>query len=130
LKPEKLDAGRSFSTFKSVFLRGNRPAIVLPLGKLPALCRALELAGYEQHQGPRTTHEGELEAWRRDLDTERQVHVQIVAPKRGGNARLYAHTEPRGFTLKHLIAALLDRVSYQAGAKVLRSDLDRVGGKF
>lgn len=111
-----------------MFLRGNRPALVLPLDKLPTLCLSLERAGYTPHRGPRTTHDGELEAWVRPLDRDRQVHVQIVSPKRGGNARLYAHTEPRGFTLKHLLAALFDSVSYQAGAKVLRADLAKVKG--
>lgn len=91
------------------------------------LCMSLERAGYRQHRGPRTTADGELEAWVRELATDRQVHVQLVSPKRGGNARVYAHTEPRGFTLRHLVAALFDRVSYQAGAKVLRADLSREG---
>jgi hypothetical protein len=111
-----------------VFLRGKHPALTLPLAKLPVLCVSLERAGYRQHRGPRTTTEGELEAWVRELGDDRQVHVQLVSPKRGGNARVYAHTEPRGVTLRHLLAALFDGVSYQAGAKVLRADLAKVKG--
>jgi hypothetical protein len=96
----------------------------VPLGDLPRLCMRLEHAGYTLHRGARTTHEGEIEAWRRVFAPGRQVHVQIVKPKRGKDATLYAHTEPSGFTLTHLLAALFDRVSYQAGARVLRADLE------
>jgi Xaa-Pro aminopeptidase len=65
---------------------------------------------------------------------EYEIEAELLGPgeheriERGGNARLYAHTEPRGFTLKHLLAALFDSVSYQAGAKVLRADLAKVKG--
>lgn len=108
-------------------MRGRRPALRVELNELPGFCAKLEAAGYRLHRGLRTTHEGELEAWVREIPDKRQCHVQIVAPKRGGAALVYAHTEPAGFTLRHLLAALTDSVSYQAGARVLRGDLERKG---
>ena len=107
-----------------MFLRGKQPALKVPLDRVPALCVKLERAGYTLHRGPRTRAPGELEAWVRRLSPDRQVHVQLVKGQR--DVRVFAHTEPAGFTLRHLFAALLDQVSYQAGAKVLKADLAKV----
>lgn len=97
------------------------------LGELPGFCERLQRAGYTLHRGARTTRSGEIEAWRRMFAPDRQVHVQLVQASRGSDVLVFAHTEPAGFTLRHLVAALFDQVSYQAGARVLRSDLEAKG---
>jgi hypothetical protein len=36
---------------------------------------------------------------------------------------VFAHTEPEGYGLDHLVSAMLDGASFSGGAKVLKNDL-------
>ena len=65
-------------------------------------------------------------AWVAPIGRGRQVHVQEV--RRGdGRVEVFAHTEPEGSGLRHLVAAVLDRASFTGGARALLADL-RTGG--
>lgn len=94
--------------------------------------RRLERAGYRRHLGPRIQRLRELGAWKHEFVGDegdlRQIHVQCLRSGEGKGARLewYAHTEPAGWGLRHLFAALTDRVSYQHGARMLRETLKGV----
>lgn len=109
-----------------MFKKGIKPCAVVPSSAVRALRRDLRAAGYQVHEGPRTTRAGEIRAWLRLLGEGRQVHVQEVALE-GGDVALFAHTEPEGWGLRHLVAAVLDQVSFQAGARVLKRDLRAMG---
>lgn len=106
-----------------MFLAGRTPAYSACTCSLPELIRRLEAAGYHEHTGPRIARSGELVAYVKPLERERQVHVQIVQRPGVEGLDVYAHTEPWGWGWRHLWAALTDRVSYQHGARILRNDL-------
>lgn len=107
-----------------MFLAGRSRAHHVCCCDLPALLQALERAGYVEHKGPRITRSRELVAYVRPLEREpRQIHVQIIDCGPGAGFDVFAHTEPWGWGLAHLWAALTDRVSYQHGARILRADL-------
>jgi hypothetical protein len=110
-----------------MFLAGRTPAVVCSTKEFPGYALKLEAKGYELHHGLRIVRSNELEAWKRDLSCGcRQIHVQVLLRRTRGEPdriELYAHTEPKGYGLKHFWAALTDRVSYQHGARILREDL-------
>ena len=88
------------------------------------------LVRLELHDGPRTTRDGEVQAWVGSIRGGRQIHVQEVR-RRDGSIAVFAHTEPEGYGLDHLVAAVLDRASFSGGAKVLLNDLrDRRLGRL
>lgn len=104
------------------FKQGRRPCLVIRKGRNKKFRGALLSAGYTFHRDLRTKRDGEIQAWVRPIGRDRQVHVQEVR-RRNGNVAIYAHTEPEGETLDHLVSAVLDQASFQGGAKVLLNDL-------
>lgn len=111
------------------FKQGRKPALVLRTATERKKFRgALLSAGYEFHSGPRTTRDGEQQAWVADIGRGRQVHVQEVK-RRNGTVAVFAHTEPAGYGLHHLVSALTDGASYSGGSRVLKADLRARGWK-
>lgn len=113
-----------------MFLAGRTPALETSDADFAAIVRRLERVGYTAHKGPRIQRLREIGAWRLEFPAEdgqlRQIHVQCMREvDRKGRQHLawYAHTEPAGWGLRHLWAALTDRVSYQHGARMLREQL-------
>jgi hypothetical protein len=104
------------------FKQGRRPCLVLEKKEHRSFRGALFSLGYQLHDGPRTTRDGEVQAWVGSIRGGRQVHVQEVR-RRDGTIAVFAHTEPEGHGLDHLVAAILDRASFSGGAKVLLNDL-------
>ncbi len=112
-----------------MFMAGRSPAFLSSEEEFGQIVRRLERKGYTRHLGPRIQRWTELGAWRRTLDdADRQIHVQCLRRQtdEGPVLEWFAHTEPSGWGLRHLIAALTDRVSYQHGARILRDDLGNV----
>jgi hypothetical protein len=108
------------------FKQGKRPTLRIPSAKTHAFRAVLLVVGYRVHRGLRTKRKGELMAWLIRLPKGRQVHVQEEELP-NGDILVFAHTEPAGYGLKHLKAALRDRVSYSGGARRLRNDLRSKG---
>ena len=108
------------------FKQGVKPCLVLPKGDQSKFRARLRSLGYKVHQGLRTTRKDEIRAWVRAIRQGRQVHVQEEKLDNGDIA-VYAHTEPEGQTLDHLLSALFDEASFQGGAKVLLRDLESTG---
>lgn len=105
------------------FIQGRRPPLILESAAEHKRFRgALFALGYRLHGGPRTTRDGEIQAWVAPIGRGRQVHVQEVR-QRDGTIAVYAHTEPEGCGLNHLISAVLDQASFSGGARVLLNDL-------
>lgn len=116
-----------------MFLAGRQPALESSEADFPAIVRRLERAGFSRHLGPRIQRLRELGAWKHEFLGEggerRQLHVQCLrrtAPGKRPVLEWYAHTEPAGWGLRHLFAALTDGVSYQHGARMLRETLQGV----
>jgi len=108
------------------FKQGNRPTINVPKQSRSRFREDLLATGYKPHTGPRTTRDGEIQAWVKPIGRGRQVHVQEELLD-DGSIDVFSHTEPEGHGLDHLLAAVLDEASYSGGAKVLRGDLRRRG---
>ena len=104
------------------FKQGIKPCLVVPKRLHRRFRGDLLAQGYEFHTGPRTTRDGEIQAWVASINGGRQVHVQEVRLD-DGDIAVFAHTEPEGCGLDHLIAAVLDEASFSGGARVLRNDL-------
>lgn len=89
----------------------------------------LASAGYEEHDGPRMSRDGEIATYRlafHGADGLRQNHVQIV--ERGSVFAVYAHTEPHTQRLvAHAISAVGDGASFSGGSRMLTNDLSSVG---
>ena len=89
----------------------------------------LAAAGYEEHDGPRMSREGEVATYRlafNGADGLRQNHVQIV--KRGSVLAIYAHTEPHTQRLvAHAISAVGNGASFSGGSRMLTNALSSVG---
>lgn len=109
-----------------MFLAGRTPAIVSSPDEFSRIVGELERAGYKRHLGPRVQRWTELGAWRREISPGRQIHVQCLSTGGPEEERLlewFAHTEPSGWGVRHLWAALTDGVSYQHGSRILREDV-------
>lgn len=106
-----------------MFLAGRSPALTIRKRQLSRLLERLERAGYLEHTGLRIVRPRELGAFMRPIGRDRQIHVQVLLSEDGNGYEVFAHTEPAGFGLRHLWAALTDRVSYQHGARMLRDDV-------
>lgn len=104
------------------FKQGRRPCLVLERNEHREFRGDLFALGYRLHDGARTTRRGEIQAWVGAVRGGRQVHVQEVR-RHDGRVAVFAHTEPEGYGLDHLVAAILDRASFSGGAKVLLNDL-------
>lgn len=105
------------------FIQGRRPPVVLESKAEHKTSRgALFALGYRFHGGPRTTRDREVQPWVAPIGRGRQVHVQD-ARRRDGKIAVYAHTEPEGHGLDHLITGVLDGASFSGGARVLLNDL-------
>lgn len=104
------------------FKQGIRPCVIVPRRLHRAFRGDLLSLGYRFHTGPRTTRDSEIQAWVAGIGRGRQVHVQEVRLD-DGDIAVYAHTEPEGYGLDHLVSAVLDEASFAGGARVLRSDL-------
>jgi hypothetical protein len=104
------------------FKQGVQPCLVVPKRLHKQFRGDLLALGYQLHTGPRTTRDGEVQAWVAGIDRGRQVHIQEVRLDNGDIA-VFAHTEPEGYGLDHLISAMLDGASFSGGAKVLKNDL-------
>lgn len=90
------------------FKQGRHPCLVLQKKDHRRFRGALFPLGYQLHDGPRTTRDGEVQAWVGSIRGRRQVQVQEVR-RRDGTVAVFAHTEPEGYGLDHLVAAVLDR---------------------
>ena len=104
------------------FKQGVHACLVVPKHRHRKFRGDLLALGYTFHAGPRTTREGEIQAWVAGIGRGRQVHVQEVRLE-DGDVAVFAHTEPQGYGLDHLISAVLDEASFSGGAKVLKNDL-------
>jgi hypothetical protein len=104
------------------FKQGVRPVLVVAKGSRKVFRGDLLSTGYKPHTGPRSKRGGEIQAWVNLIGRDRQVHVQEQLLDDGSIA-VFAHTEPAGTGLEHLISAILDRASYSGGARVLLADL-------
>lgn len=104
------------------FKQGVRSAISVPKKSRSTFRGDLLASGYKPHAGARTRRDGEIQAWIKPIGRGRQVHVQEELLDDGSIA-VFAHTEPEGEGLDHLIAAVFDQASYSGGAKVLLGDL-------
>jgi hypothetical protein len=98
--------------------------LVVTLEEYMEMARAMDRMGYLRHTLPRIRRAGEVDAWRMRLPGEQQNHVQVVANP-AGLVELYAHTEPWGVGVQHLISAILDHADFVEGAALLRHDLRR-----
>ncbi len=108
------------------FKQGVRPALIVSKPRRSPFRGALLATGYRPHTGMRTKRDVEIQAWVKPIGRGRQVHVQEELYE-DGSIGVFAHTEPEGQGLDHLIAAVLDQASFSGGAKVLLNDL-RVHG--
>lgn len=108
------------------FKLGVKACLVVPKRLHRQFRGDLLALGYTFHTGPRTTREGEIHAWVAGIGRSRQVHVQEVRLE-NGDVAVFAHTEPKGFGLDHLLSAVLDEASFPGGAKVLKNDLRSLG---
>lgn len=108
------------------FRQGISPCVVIPRRLHRVFRGDLLSLGYRFHSGPRTTRDGEIQAWVAGIGRDRQVHVQEVRLD-NGDVAVYAHTEPEGYGLDHLVSALLDEASFAGGSRVLKNDLRRRG---
>ena len=105
------------------FKQGKSPVLVIRGAAVHKMFRgALLASGYRFHDGPRTTREREVQAWVANIGRGRQVHVQEER-RRDGSVAIFAHTEPEGHGLRHLVAAVLDQTSFSGGARALLADL-------
>jgi hypothetical protein len=104
------------------FKQGMRPVINVPKISRQTFRGDLFATGYKPHTGLRTKRDGEIQAWVKPIGRGRQVHVQEELLD-DDSIDVFAHTEPEGQSLEHLVAAVFDQASYSGGAKVLRSDL-------
>ena len=120
---------------KKMFKSGKKPAITIAESGLKRLVTRLFAAGYSEHDGRKTKMRGEVLTFRKkfitDKGKDRQNHVQLVHRKRSGRIAVFAHTEPYmgrsiGSLIAHGISAFTDRISYQAGARMLKADLKSV----
>ena len=112
-----------------MFVQGKVPPLLFSRDRLCGLTVALHNAGYEQHKGPRIIRTGEVIAFRRCFDGAlglRQVHVQVVSLDTGLWLGAFAHTEPYGYGIHHVISAVCDKANFGAGAAVLLRDLKNV----
>ena len=108
------------------FKQGVQPCVVVPKRRHREFRGILLTLGYTFHTGPRTTRDGEIQAWVAGIGWGRQVHLQEIRLD-NGDVAVFAHTEPEGYGLDHLISAVLDQVSFSGGAKVLKNDLRSCG---
>lgn len=104
------------------FKQGIEPVVVVAKDSRRVFRGDLFATGYRPHTGPRTTRDGEIQAWLKLIGSGRQVHVQEELLEDGSIA-VFAHTEPAGAGIDHLFAAVFDRASYSGGARVLLADL-------
>jgi hypothetical protein len=108
------------------FKQGKRAAVTVPKTSRSTFRGDLLAMGYRPHTRARTKRAGEIQAWVRSIGRGRQVHVQEELLE-DGSIDVFAHTEPAGQGLNHLVAAVFDRVSFAGGAKVLLGDLRERG---
>ncbi len=97
----------------------------IPRHQFGLLKLKLEQAGYEYHDGPRTSRDNEVATFRNAFDSAsglRQNHVQIV--DRGSVFAIYAHTEPHTERWwAHTVSAIGDGASFSGGSRMLGNDL-------
>lgn len=119
-----------------MFKSGKTPAITIDKSRLKNFVTKLFVAGYVEHDGRKTKMKGEVLTFRKkfitDRGKERQNHVQLVFKRNQNKIAIYAHTEPYmgrtvGSIFSHGFAAITDKVSYQAGARMLKADIKAVG---
>jgi hypothetical protein len=111
------------------FKQGKKEIAIIEKDERKEFRGDLFATGYKPHTGPRTQREGEIQAWVKPIGRGRQVHVQEEL-QGDGSIKVYAHTEPAGYGLDHLVAAVLDEASFSGGGKVLRGDLRKRGRKL
>lgn len=104
------------------FKQGVKPALAVSKRSRSVFRGDLFATGYRPHTGVRTQRDGEIQAWVKPIGRGRQIHVQEELLD-DGSICVYAHTEPEGEGLDHLIAAIFDRASFSGGARVLLGDL-------
>jgi hypothetical protein len=104
------------------FKQGVKPCLRVPKHLHRTFRGDLFALGYKPHTGPRSRRAGEIQAWVAPIGRGRQVHVQEER-LRDGSVAVFAHTEPEGYGLDHLMAALFDEASFPGGARALRTDL-------
>jgi len=104
------------------FKQGVTPCLVISKKARSTFRGDLFSLGYRPHTGPRTRRRGETQAWVAPLPRGRQIHVQEERLD-DGDVAIFAHTEPAGYGLTHLLAAVLDKASYSGGARALLTDL-------
>lgn len=110
------------------FKQGRRAAINVPKKGRSKFRGDLFATGYKAHTGARTRRDGEIQAWVKPIGRGRQVHVQEELLD-DGSIDVFAHTEPEGEGLDHLVSAVFDQASFSGGAKVLLNDLRTRGRK-
>lgn len=119
-----------------MFKSGKTPVVSIARSALKPYVTKLFAAGYEEHDGRKTKMKDEILTFRKkfitDRGKERQNHVQLVFKRKTNKIAVYAHTEPYmgrtvGSLFSHGYAAFTDKVSYQAGARMLRADIKAVG---
>jgi hypothetical protein len=111
--------------------KGKKPALVVHEVKLGKLIAAMIASGYVDHDGRKSRIKGEVATLRKEFHSgsqRRQNHVQIIFND-DGMLHVYAHTEPfMGRNVKdlilHGISVLFDGASYQAGARMLKKDIN------
>jgi hypothetical protein len=107
------------------FRQGDKPSLIVPKRLLGTFRNDLRGLGYVQHQTFRMTRENETMAWTKPIGRGRQVHVQ--EEPEDGSILVFAHTEPEGTGIRHMISALFDHANFSAGSRVLRADLRSMG---
>ena len=100
--------------------------MLLERDEYPRFRETLRRLGYSVHRGPRAARQRELEAWVAVVDRSEQIHVQTERGA-GEYVAVYAHTEPAGYGLAHVLAAVLDSADFRRGARVLLRDLSSAG---
>ncbi|MBI4700197.1 MAG: hypothetical protein HY744_03350 [Deltaproteobacteria bacterium] len=108
------------------FLQGQHACLLLTGAELDHFAETLASLGYAPHTGLRTRRRGEIGSWVGRLRRGGQIHVQAAAGARG-YVEIYAHAEPAGYGLEHLMWAVLDAPSYRHGARLLLADLRSQG---
>lgn len=109
------------------FKQGKKPCLVLHRGNHGSFSETLIACGYMPHNGPRKKRPGEFRAWKRIIGDGKQIHVQeVFIDDSDGFVYVYAHTEPQGYGITHLISAIRDKANFAHGARVLMRDLKKL----